>query len=179
MSQRARRARRLGRVHLTHGRAHFYRALLESVAYEYALACRALRSAAPDLALGEVRVTGGGAASDLWNRIKADVLGLPYVRLAVPDASTLGSAILAGHAVGLIPDMAAVARRAARPGSRHLPDAAAHVRYRAAVNAYRAALRHLGGAYAALADLRTADARKTPHSPRRWPQATPLRTLWS
>ena len=142
----------------THGRAHFYRALLESVAYEYALACRALRAAAPDIALEEVRVTGGGAASDLWNRIKADVLGLPYVRLAVPDASTLGSAILAGHAVGLIPDMAAVARGAARPGVRILPDTTAHERYRGCVDAYRTALRSLGGAYAALADLRSASA---------------------
>ena len=142
----------------THGRAHFYRALLESVAYEYALACRALRAAAPDLALAEVRVTGGGAASDLWNRIKADVLGLPYVRLAVPDASTLGSAILAGHAVGLIPDMVGVARRAARPGTRFLPGDTAHQRYGTCVDAYRAALRNLGGAYAALAGLRSASA---------------------
>ena len=139
----------------THGRAHFYRALLESVAYEYALACRALRTALPDIALGEVRVIGGGAGSDLWNRIKADVLGLPYVRLALQDAATLGCAILAGHAAGLIPDMAAVARRVARPGARYLPDTAAHDRYRACVDAYRTALRHLGGAYAALADLRS------------------------
>ena len=138
----------------THGRAHFYRALLESVAYEYALACRALRAAAPEAELGEVRVIGGGAASDLWNRIKAAVLGLPYVRLALPDAATLGSAIVAGHAAGLIPDMAAAARRVARPGARYLPDAAAHHRYRACVDAYRAALHELGGAYAALADLR-------------------------
>ena len=104
---------------------------------------------------------GGGAASGLWNRIKADVLGLPYVRLAVPDASTLGSAILAGHAVGLIPDMAGVARSAASPGARHRPDAGAHRRYRAAVDAYRAALRRLGGAYAALADLRAGGARRS------------------
>ena len=139
----------------THGRAHFYRALLESVAYEYALACRALRAAAPDTALGEVRVIGGGAASDLWNRIKADVLGLPYVRLALPDAATLGGAIVAGHAAGLIPDMAAVARRAARPSARYLPDGAAHHRYRTCVDAYGRVLSELGGAYAALADHRS------------------------
>ena len=138
----------------THGRAHFYRALLESVAYEYALACRALRAAAPEAVLGEVRVIGGGAASDLWNRIKAAVLGLPYVRLALPDAATLGSAIVAGHAAGLIPDMAAAARRVARPGACYLPDANAHRRYRACVDAYCAVLREFGGAYAALADLR-------------------------
>jgi xylulokinase len=142
----------------THGRAHFYRALLESVAYEYALACRALRTAAPDTVLGEVRVIGGGAASGLWNRIKADVLGLPYVRLALPDAATLGGAIVAGHATGLIPDMASVARRAARPGERYLPDTAAHDRYRACVNAYGRVLGELGGAYAALAEHRSRSA---------------------
>ena len=140
----------------THRRPHFYRALLESVAYEYALAYQALRAAAPDLPTGAVRVIGGGAASALWNRIKADVLGLPYTRLGLPDAATLGSAIIAGHAVGIFPDMAATARRIAQPGERILPDAATHQRYRPCVTAYRDALRHLDGVYSALADLRAA-----------------------
>lgn len=142
----------------THRRPHFYRALLESVAYEYALAYQALRAAAPDLPAGTVRVIGGGAASELWNRIKADVLGLPYGRLAVQDAATRGSALLAGHAVGLVPDLAAAARRSVQPGEPIRPDAAAHERYRPCVAAYRAALRHLDGAYAALAELRAAGA---------------------
>ena len=140
----------------THRRAHFYRALLESVAYEYALAYQAVRAALPDLPMGTVRVIGGGAGSELWNRIKADVLGLPYTRLALQDAATLGSAILAGHAVGLLPDMAATARSIARPAEPLLPDAAAHERYRPCVAAYREALRHLDGVYSALADLRAA-----------------------
>ena len=142
----------------THRRPHFYRALLESVAYEYALAHRALRAALPALPAGTVRVIGGGAASELWNRIKADVLGLPYARLGLPDSPTLGSAIIAGHAVGIFPDMAATARRIAQPGEPLAPDAAAHRRYRPCVAAYREALRHLAGAYSALADLRAATA---------------------
>ena len=140
----------------THGRAHFYRALLESIAYEYALACRALRAAAPDTELSQVRVIGGGAVSDLWNRIKASVLGLPYVRLTLPDAATLGSAIVAGHAAGLFPDMAAVARQASKPSTTFAPAPATHTRYRASVAAYATALSQLGGVYAALADLRDA-----------------------
>ena len=144
----------------THRRPHFYRALLESVAYEYALAHRALRAALPALPAGTVRVIGGGAASELWNRIKADVLGLPYARLRLPDSPTLGSAIIAGHAVGIFPDMAATARRIAQPGAPLAPDAAAHRRYRPCVTAYREALGHLAGAYSALADLRAASAER-------------------
>ena len=140
----------------THRRPHFYRALLESVAYEYALACQAVRAARPDLPLGVVRVIGGGAASALWNRIKADVLGLPYTRLALQDAATLGSALLAGNAAGIFPDLAAAARRIAQPDGRTLPDAAAHERYRPCVAAYRKALRRLDGVYATLAELRAA-----------------------
>ena len=138
----------------THRRAHFYRALLESMAYEYALACAAVRASLPDIPLRAVRVIGGGAGSDLWNQIKADVLGLPYTRLALPDAATLGCALLAGHAVGLYPDMAATARHSAQPGRRFLPDAAAHQRYRPCVAAYREALHHLDGVFTALATLR-------------------------
>ena len=144
----------------THRRPHFYRALLESVAYEYALAHRALRAALPALPAGTVRVIGGGAASELWNRIKADVLGLPYARLRLPDSPTLGSAIIAGHAVGIFPDMAATARRIAQPGEPLAPDAAAHRRYRPCVTAYREALGHLAGAYSALADLRAASGKR-------------------
>ena len=129
------------------------------MAYEYALACNAVRTAAPDVRLGEVRVIGGGARSDLWNRIKADVLGLPYTRLTVPDAATLGSAIIAGHAVGIVPDVAAAVRRIAQPGQPLAPDAATHQRYRSCVTAYRDALRHLDGVYSVLADLRAATAR--------------------
>ena len=65
----------------THTRAHFYRSVLESIAYDYAQALEIVRSYTPDVHFSEVRVVGGGANSDLWNQIKADVLGVPYVRL--------------------------------------------------------------------------------------------------
>ncbi len=101
----------------THTRAHFYRALLESIAYDFAQALEVVRDYFPDAAFSEVRVIGGGAKSPLWNQIKADVLGLPYVRLQREDVAALGCAIMAGHAVGIYPDMAATARRFA-PQSR-------------------------------------------------------------
>ena len=43
----------------------------------------------------EVRCMGGAARSDLWLRIKADICGLPMVRMREEETSTLGCALLA------------------------------------------------------------------------------------
>ncbi|MCJ7733251.1 MAG: FGGY family carbohydrate kinase, partial [Anaerolineales bacterium] len=66
----------------SHAQEHFYRAVLESVAYEYAYYLNILKQLIPNLNLTEARVIGGGAQSAFWNQIKADVLGVPYLRLA-------------------------------------------------------------------------------------------------
>lgn len=48
----------------------------------------------------EFIATGGGAKSDSWLQIKADIFGVPFVRPKVVEAGTLGAAILAGIATG-------------------------------------------------------------------------------
>ena len=90
----------------SHTQAHFLRALLESVAYEYAYYLRILHESIPDLNLIEARVIGGGARNDLWNQIKADVLNVPYQRLKRSEFATWGCALIAGHAVGLFDNLA-------------------------------------------------------------------------
>jgi sugar (pentulose or hexulose) kinase len=52
-----------------------------------------------------VVLMGGGARSDLWSRIKADILGLPLLRPRHTEAASLGAAILAAQAVRLIDNM--------------------------------------------------------------------------
>jgi xylulokinase len=93
----------------SHSRAHFYRAVLESVAYEYAYYLNVLTELVPDLNLTEARVIGGGARSGIWNQIKADVLGVPFVRLARSEFGTWGAAMIAGKAAGIYQDLAEVA----------------------------------------------------------------------
>jgi xylulokinase len=92
-----------------HTRAHFFRAILESVGFEYAYYLDILRHLIPALSLNETRVIGGGAQSTPWNQIKADVLGVRYQRLARTEFATWGAALIAGHGVGLFPDLAQVA----------------------------------------------------------------------
>ncbi|WP_421726134.1 FGGY-family carbohydrate kinase [Bauldia sp.] len=98
-----------------HKRAHFLRAALESIAYEYAGYLEILERLVPDQKRVEARVVGGGARSDVWNQIKAHVLAVPYRRLARSDIGTLGVALVAGHGVGVVDDLAATAARASRP----------------------------------------------------------------
>lgn len=120
----------------SHRRAHLYRAMLECVGYEYAYYLQALRRMLPDLELSETRVIGGGARSRLWNQIKADILNVPYVTLNRQEFAVLGSAILAGYAVGVFTDMAATAQHFVQPVDRVAPDGQSHARYRPYVAEY-------------------------------------------
>jgi xylulokinase len=136
-----------------HQKSHFYRAVLESIAYDFAQALAVMADYLPEVAFQEVSVIGGGANSAVWNQIKADVLGLPYRQLAQADRASLGCAIMAGHAVGLYPDMAATARQFAQPVSRVEPRPEHHAHYQGYVAAYRQAFDQLRELYQTLAGL--------------------------
>jgi xylulokinase len=120
-----------------HTQAHFARAILESVAYEYAYYLSVLRTLVPDLELAETRVVGGGAASAVWNQIKADVLGVPYQPLQGAEFGTWGAAVVAARAAGLGDDLGAIAQRAVRPaGEPALPNEANAAIYTSAAKQY-------------------------------------------
>jgi xylulokinase len=88
-------------IGLHHTKAHFVRAILESIAYMLRRNVEILNKLG--IAATEIRALGGGARSPLWNQIKADVLGVPVVTVATEEQACLGAAILAGSAVGLYP----------------------------------------------------------------------------
>ncbi len=53
-----------------------------------------------DLALTELRVDGGASRNDLLMQLQADLLGVPVVRPKATETTALGTAYLAGLAVG-------------------------------------------------------------------------------
>jgi xylulokinase len=118
----------------SHTAAHLYRAVLESVALEYCLYRDVLQTLNPELSLREMRVTGGGQQSALWNQIKADALAIEVARVTRTEGAPLGVALVAGYGVGLVDDLDAAAQRwiqteiAATPN----PSLAAHYRRRTA-----------------------------------------------
>ena len=138
-----------------HGKPHMYRAIMESIAYEYALYLRSVRALAPDLGYDRALNIGGGARSDVFRRIKADVLGLEYHCLDRDEFGTLGSAIVAGHAVGLFGDMAATASSWSRPRDTGIvPNGAAHDAYAPYVSLYGRLLEETGGIFTGLSSIR-------------------------
>ena len=137
----------------THRREHFYRSVLEAVAYDQYLAFQSLKAAYPESSVEEVIVYAGGAKSSLWNQIKADVMGLPYVCLNRENLSALGAAILAGYGLGIYDDMAETARRFVKHTDRFEPRPAVHEFYRAYAEFYGRLLDRVEPAYDELATL--------------------------
>ncbi|HLY14641.1 MAG TPA: FGGY family carbohydrate kinase [Candidatus Limnocylindrales bacterium] len=132
---------------LRHGRAALARAVLEGVAF--GIRARIETLAVAGSAATELRVSGGDSRLGTWNQIKADVLGIPIIR--VPgDATSAGAALLAGLGAGIYRDAAeavAVGSRAERPIE---PDPAVHQRYGELYRGYRDLVAsraiHTGGA---------------------------------
>jgi xylulokinase len=111
-----------------HTRAHLYRSVLEGIAFQYA----AWADRAPSVlgtTLSEVRAMGGGAKSDLWISIKADVLGVPFLRMPKTECALLGNALVAATATGFVDDIASTASSWHTLPTAVEPDPARHARY--------------------------------------------------
>jgi len=80
-------------------RNQLYRAFLEGETYEMKVNIDCLEDSG--IIINELRTVGGGAKSDLWMQIRADILGKKVVSLNIEEAGTVGSAILAGTAIGI------------------------------------------------------------------------------
>lgn len=135
-----------------HTQAHFARSILEGVAFEYAYYLSIMQDVLADLERLETRVVGGGAASPVWNQIKADVLGVPYQPLRGTEFSSWGSAMIAGKAAGIFDDLASVALEHSTPDAARLePDAERYALYQPLVEQYIRWQEVLSRAYVELA----------------------------
>jgi len=104
-----------------HTRAHFYRAILEGLAYALreGMERTEKRTKVP---ITELRVSGGGSQSDAAMQLTADIFGLPAARAHLYDTSALGAAIAAAGGLRLHPDLDTAVREMTRLGSQFEPD---------------------------------------------------------
>ncbi|MFA5468905.1 MAG: FGGY family carbohydrate kinase [Sphaerochaetaceae bacterium] len=93
-----------------HTKAHMFRAILEGVALEYGIYKKAAVALQPNLQIKEVRITGGGAKSIVWNVIKSGVLQAPVVGIKKNQGAPLGVAMIGSVAVGRHSNVAQVAQ---------------------------------------------------------------------
>ncbi|MBN1583696.1 MAG: hypothetical protein JXA89_23520, partial [Anaerolineae bacterium] len=110
-----------------HTRTDIAKAILEGLCFELALNLDLLR--AGGVRIDELRAIGGGARSDLWLQLKADVTGIPVVRPTITEAACWGAALLAGAAAGVFDDVTEAAESLLHLERRFEPDPARAARY--------------------------------------------------
>jgi glycerol kinase len=96
-------------------KGHLARATLEAIAYQVRDVVEAMGTEA-NLQIPLLRVDGGGTANAFLMQFQANILGVPIQQAAVAETTAVGTAYLAGLAVGLWRDTTEIARkwRAAR-----------------------------------------------------------------
>jgi xylulokinase len=106
------------------------------VALEYCIYRDVLRTVNPELNIREIRITGGGEKSDLWNQMKADALGIPLVQVNRHEGAPMGAALLAGFGVGLCQNLDDAASRWVRKGDIYRPNRQLEEHYQARLARY-------------------------------------------
>lgn len=108
--------------------ADLARAVYEGVAFSARLVLERLEQSA-GRRNDRLSCGGGGFQADLWNQIRADVLGRGLRRLSVTDPGLVGAAGIAACGIGLFPDLASACGRIARYDVTYAPDPARQSRY--------------------------------------------------
>ncbi|MFD5214476.1 xylulokinase [Microbacterium sp. NPDC058345] len=109
-----------------HTRAHLMRAVLEGTAFNLLTCIQAFR--ASGAVIDRIDAVGGGAQSDAYLSVLADVWGVPVRRRTiVEEANSLGAAVTAAVGLGLA-DFSA-ARALSEVTAEFIPDAARHAVY--------------------------------------------------
>jgi xylulokinase len=116
-------------------RGQILKGILEGATYYFADGLETLASVGG--ATDRFIANGGGARSDRWLQLKADIFGRPFVRAAHTEAGTLGAAILAGTAVGEFGGFGEAVGAFSGEGRVFEPRASHAARYRDMLGAYR------------------------------------------
>jgi xylulokinase len=116
-------------------RGEILKAIMESATFWFVETMDCLKRMRIDTS--EFIATGGGARSDPWLQIKADIFGVPFVRPAITECGTLGAAILAGMATGKLAGAEDGISRFVRRQRIFEPDARRHAIYRERFHTYQ------------------------------------------
>jgi xylulokinase len=129
-----------------HTRAHVIRAIMEGVAFSLRDTFTIFEEM--HVPVSNVRLGGGGARSDVWRQIQADVYGHEIEMIEAEEGAAYGAAILAGVGVKLWPTVDEACDSVVRVATRVKPtpdDVAAMNRSYAAYRRMYPALRSIAG----------------------------------
>ena len=87
--------------------------------------------------LNKITATGGGASSDKWLRIKADIIGKPIVSLSAKEVGACGTCMLTSIALGLCKDFYDARRIFVHEKCAYIPDEKNKLKYHRLYEAYK------------------------------------------
>lgn len=88
---------------LRHTKAHMVRSVMEGVAYGLRDSLEIFREMGVNPT--QIRLSGGGAKSDFWRQIQADIYGSECVTINIDEGPAFGVALLAGVGTGIYPSV--------------------------------------------------------------------------
>lgn len=116
-------------------RGEILKSLMECVTFYFVDSINALKAMGMDTS--EFVATGGGAKSDRWLQIKADIFNVPFVRPRTVEGSVLGAAILASLSSGVFRSPAEAVSQFVKREKVFEPDARHHQLYQQKMEQYR------------------------------------------
>ncbi len=122
-------------ITLNHGRSHFVRAVLESIAFMLRGNLELLEESGT--AVKEIRSLGGGAKSNMWLQMKANVCNRTFVTMECDEAASLGVAMLACVGGGIYGNLTEARDRMVRASRSIEPDPGCVEEYQSIYDRYR------------------------------------------
>jgi xylulokinase len=86
-------------VSLRTGKGHMVRSVMEGVAFGMRDSLEIMRQM--NIPIKQVRASGGGARSEVWRQIQADIYGVDLYRMEAEEGPAFGAALLAGVGAGI------------------------------------------------------------------------------
>lgn len=134
-----------------HGRPHLTRSILEGVAYAMKDSLELIQGLG--VPIKQIRVSGGGARSDFWRQMQADVYGQPVVTINAEEGPAYGVALLATVGTGCFKNIEEACSTAIRVVSQTKPDPAAKKKYAKYYELFGPLYQSLKANYKAIAQL--------------------------
>jgi sugar (pentulose or hexulose) kinase len=123
---------------LHHTRHHLMRAIYEGVvfsAYDCMLASK--------VEIQDIMLSGGGAKSEIWGKIEADIIGKPVKKSKGKEFAAKGAVITAMVATGIYPDYNSAFNNTIKIEKVFQPDRENHDLYKQYFQIYRSIVKHL------------------------------------
>ncbi len=134
-------------------RGEMWRAILESIAFEYLALTNTLRE--NGIPVNRITITEGGSQSQLWNQIKADMLNAEVHTLRRNEGAIVSNIAVAAFAVGDVPDLKEAITGWIEAKDSYVPDPKTNAKYQELFSAQQALLKQdMKPVFASLNNLR-------------------------